>query len=209
MSMCIRMQMWRQASCYMSAYTRKNHFLICRRPSPVCLDFCDVSCSHLASAWLLQRNCFSIVELRKERASLAWVEMPFSAFLYLSIAPAPSLDEIRKVGQWRAKEGWSTGRLEAGREADEGVEERWEGGGLCTEDISPCLEPGSRHSLSWFDFLLCCSTYSAHCNGCWVWTWTWQLQVKGISHLKKGRCLFSSAGLLAYLSKWTSKATGK
>lgn len=147
--------------------------------------------------------------LRKEQASLAWVEMPFSAILYLSIAPAPSPDEIRKVGQWRAKEGCSTGMLEAGREADEGVEERWEGGGLCTEDISPCLKPGWRHSLSWFDFLLCCSTYSAHCNGCWVWTWMWQRQVKGISHLKKERCLFSSAGLLAYLSKWTSKATGK
>lgn len=67
--------------------------------------------------------------------------MPFSAILYLSIAPAPSLDEIRKVGQWRAEEGCSTGALKAGREADEGVEGRWERGGLCTEDISPCLKP--------------------------------------------------------------------
>lgn len=65
--------------------------------------------------------------------------MPFLAFLYLSIAPALSPDEIRKVGQWRAKEGCSTGMLEAGREADGGADERWEGRRLCTEDISPCL----------------------------------------------------------------------
>lgn len=146
-------------------------------------------------------------ELRKEQSSLARVETPFSALLYLSIAPASSPDEIRKVGQWRAKEGCSTGTLEAGTEADEGAEERWVRGRLWTEDISPCLKPGSRRSLSWFDFLLCCSTFSAHCNGCWVWTRTWQLQVKRISHLKEERCLFSSAMLLALLSKWTSEAS--
>ncbi|KAK5895044.1 hypothetical protein CesoFtcFv8_011668 [Champsocephalus esox] len=94
--------------------------------------------------------------------------MPCSAVLYLSIAPAPSADEIRKVGQWRAKEGCSAAMLQAGREAEEGVEERWEGEGLCTEDISPGLKAGSRRLLSWFDFLLCCSTSAAHCNGCWV-----------------------------------------
>lgn len=139
-----------------------------RRPSPVRLNFCDASCSHLTSAWLLQRNCFSIKKLREEQASLAWVEMPFPACLYLSIAPARSPDEIRKVGQWRAKEGCSTGSLEAGREADEGVGERWEAEGLCMEDICLRLKPGSRQSLSRFDFLLCCFTFSAHCNSCWA-----------------------------------------
>lgn len=77
---------------------------------------------------------FQYSELRKKQASLAWVEMPFLAFLYLSIAPALSPDEIRKVGQWRAKEGCSTGMLEAGREADGGADERWEGG--CAQKIS-------------------------------------------------------------------------
>ncbi|KAK5620444.1 hypothetical protein CRENBAI_023970 [Crenichthys baileyi] len=86
----------------------------------------------------------------------------------LQHAPAPSTDEIRKVGQWRAKEGCSTGTLEAEGEADEGVERRWEGRGLCMEDISPTLKPGSRRPLSWLDFLLRCSTCSAHCNGSWM-----------------------------------------
>ena len=97
-------------------------------------------------------------ELRKEQASLAWVEIPFAALLYLSTACASSPDEIRKVGQWRAKQGCSTGLLEAGKEADEGAGGRWGGRGLCMEDISPRLKPGSRRPLSWFDFLLCCST---------------------------------------------------
>lgn len=52
-------------------------------------------------------------ELRKKQSSLDWAKMPFSAFLYLSIAPALSSDGIRKVGQRRAKEGCSTGMLRA------------------------------------------------------------------------------------------------
>lgn len=151
----------------MSAHTQNNLFLlICRRPFPVCLGFCDVSslsgCGVAAAEKQLQQS-----ELRKEQASLAWEEMPFSASLYLSTAPAPAPDEIRKMGQWRAKEGCNSGRLRVGREGDEGAEEKWEGRGLCMEDISRCLEPRLRQSLSWFDFLLCCSTYSAHCNGFW------------------------------------------
>lgn len=42
-----------------------NLFLIYRRPPPVCIKFCDVSGSHLASAWLLQRNSFSIVSSKR------------------------------------------------------------------------------------------------------------------------------------------------
>ncbi len=95
-------------------------------------------CFPLSSGFSLAaatEKMFQHSELRKEHASLAWVEMPFSAILYLSIAPAPSPDEIRKVGQRRAKEGCSTGMLEAGREADEGAEERWKGEG-CVWKIS-------------------------------------------------------------------------
>lgn len=120
--------------------------------------WCFLFSSGFSLAAAAAEKLFQHSELKKEQASLAWVEIPFSAILYLSIAPAPSPDEIRKVGQWRAKEGCSTGMLEAGREADEGVEERWKGGELYTEDISPCLKPDSRHLLSWFDFLLCCSS---------------------------------------------------
>lgn len=104
------------------------------------------------------QKLFQRSELKKEQASLGRDEIPFSAILYLSIAPAPFPDEIRKVGQWRAKEGCSTGMLEAEREADEGVEVRWKGGALYTEDISPCLKLDSRQPLSRFDFLLCCSS---------------------------------------------------
>lgn len=50
---------------------------------------------------------------KKEQASLGRYEIPFSATLYLHVAPAPSPDEIRKVGQWRAKEGCGAGTLEA------------------------------------------------------------------------------------------------
>ncbi|CAB1421630.1 unnamed protein product [Pleuronectes platessa] len=97
--------------------------------------------SPAAAEGLFQRR-----ELRREQASLAWVEMPFSARLYLSVAPAPSPDEIRKVGQWRAKEGCSTGTLEAGRAADEVVVERWEDG--CVRKIPACAlnpAPGTYH----------------------------------------------------------------
>lgn len=125
------MRMWGWASYFLSAYTRNNLSLIYRRPSRLLWCFLLSSGFSLAAA----EKLFQHRELRKEQASLAWVEMPFSAILYLSIAPAPSSDEIRKVGQWRAKEGCSTGMLEAGREADEDVEERWEGEG-CVRKIS-------------------------------------------------------------------------
>lgn len=130
------MRMWGRASCYVSAYTQNNLFLIYRRPSPVSprLLWCFLLSSGFS--WLLQRNGFSIASWEKEQASLACLEMPFSAILYLSIAPAPSPDEIRKVGHWRAKEGCSTGMLEAGREADEGVGERWEKEEGCAWKIS-------------------------------------------------------------------------
>lgn len=59
------------------------------------------------------RNCFSVANRKKEQASLGRYEIPFSAILYLHVAPAPSPDEIRKVGQWRAKEGCGAGTLEA------------------------------------------------------------------------------------------------
>lgn len=54
-------------------------------------------------------------------------------------------------------EGIGRVQLEAGTDADEGLGGKWEGGGLYTADISPCLKPESRHLLSPFDFLLCCS----------------------------------------------------
>lgn len=101
-----------------------------------------------------------------------------------------SLYSTCSVSRWDQEGGAleGKGRVQH-RHARSGKRGRWgrrremgEGGGLCMEDISPCLKPDSRHSLSWFDFLLCRSTYSAHCNGCWVWTWTWQREVKGISH---------------------------
>lgn len=130
------------------------------------LPRCSLLSSGFSSA--AAEKLFQCSEWKKKRASLARVETPLSAFLYLATAPAPSPDEIRKVGQQRAKEGCSTGMLEAGMEADEGAEKRWEGTGLCMEDISPCLKPGSRRPLSWCDFLLRCSTCSAHCNGSWV-----------------------------------------
>lgn len=126
------------------------------RLSPAYTRFCDASCSLMASA--PTQKLFQRSELKKEQPSLGRDEIPFSAILYLSIAPALFPDEIRKVGQWRAKEGCSTGMLEAEREADEGVEVRWKGGALYTEDISPCLKLDSRQPLSRFDFLLCCSS---------------------------------------------------
>lgn len=42
-SVCARMWVWGRASCYESANTRNNLFLIYRRPSPVCLGFWDAS----------------------------------------------------------------------------------------------------------------------------------------------------------------------
>lgn len=199
-------QTWLWTSCYVSVHTEQSPPPHLQQTISTLPDLCDVSSlsGEAAAEKQLRRS-----ELRKEQASLAREEMPSSAFLYLSIAPAPAPDEIRKVGQWRAKEGCNSGRLRVGREGDECAEEKWEGGGLCMGDTRRRLEPRLRHSLSWFDFLLCCSTYSAHCNGFWGWTWTWWLLVKGIRHLKQGRCLFSSGGLLAYLSEWTSMVTGK
>ncbi|KAI4824596.1 hypothetical protein KUCAC02_013096, partial [Chaenocephalus aceratus] len=94
------------------------------------LACCDVSCSHLTSASPLRRNRFSIHLLRLQMRSGRW-------------------------GQWRAKEGCSTAMLQAGREAEEGVEERWEGEGLCTEDISPGLKPRLQERQS--TGLLACS----------------------------------------------------
>lgn len=114
-----------------------------------CHGFGAAPCTETVSAWRTEK---------KEQASLGRDEIPFSAILYLRVAPAPSPDEIRKVGQWRAKEGCGAGTLEAEREADEGVEVRWKGGALYTEDISPCLKLDSRQPLSRFDFLLCCSS---------------------------------------------------
>lgn len=124
------------------------------------LGFCDASCSVTASARLPARKLFQRGEPKKKggQASLGRDEIPFSAILYLRVAPALSPDEIRKVGQWRAKEGCGAGTLEAEREADEGVEVRWKRGALYTEDISPCLKLDSRQPLSRFDFLLCCSS---------------------------------------------------
>lgn len=78
------------------------------------------------------------------QASLAWVEMPYSASLYLTTAPAPAPDEIRKVGQWRAEEGCSTGR---GRQT---TVWRSEGGqeGCAWEICAHAWEAGSRQLLS-------------------------------------------------------------
>ena len=125
--------------------------------------------------------------------------MPFSARLYLSIAPAPSPDEIRKVGQWRAKEGCSTGTLEAGRAAGEVVVERWEDG--CVRKIPACAlnqAPGTcNHGL-----ISCYAAPHTRLIVMAVECEHGQLRVKEISHLKKGRCFFFQAlGLLAYLSK--------
>lgn len=113
-------------------------------PGTVCLDCCDVSCSHL----LRRGKQFQHSELRKEPASLAGVEMPFSTTLYLSTAHAPSADEIRKVGQWRAKEGCSTGMLRAGREADEGVVRKMGKTRAAHGRYQPrALRPGSRRPV--------------------------------------------------------------
>lgn len=105
-------------------------------------------------------------------------------------------------GRVQHRHAWS--RKGGRRGCRKTMEER----GLCMEDISPFLKPGSRRPLSWFDFLLRCSTCSAHCNGAWVWTWSWQLQVKRISHLKRKRCLFSRSWFSAHLSKTSFQGNG-
>lgn len=74
------------------------------RRRPLCRGVGAAPCAETVSAWRAEK---------KEQASLGRDEIPFSAILYLHVAPAPSPDEIRKVGQWRAKEGCGAGTLEA------------------------------------------------------------------------------------------------
>lgn len=88
-----------------------------------------------------------------------------------SISPEHLLRLQMRSGRWGSgghRKGAAQGCSKREERQDEGAQERWERGGLRAEDISPGLKPDSRHSLSGFDFLLCCSTDSAHCNGCWV-----------------------------------------
>lgn len=116
----------------------------------VCLKFCDVSCSHLASAWLVQHR-----ELKKEQSSLA---QGWDTFLSHPLSQRSTCSVSRWDQEGGAVEGIGRVQLEAGTEADEGLVGKWEGGGLYTADISPSLKPESRHLLSWFDFLLCRSS---------------------------------------------------
>lgn len=116
----------------------------------VCLKFCDVSCSHLALAWLVQHR-----ELKKEQSSLA---QGWDTFLSHPLSLRSTCSVSRWDQEGGAVEGIGRVQLEAGTEVDEGLAGKWEGGGLYTADISPSLKAESRHLLSWFDFLLCRSS---------------------------------------------------
>lgn len=142
----------------------------------VCLKFCDVSCSHLASARLVRHR-----EPEKGAVVIS------SGLRYL---PQPSSISAQHLLCLQMRSGrWGSGGRRKGtapsgnrRRRGPGREDGKQEG--CTQQISARASNQSRGPP--YRALISCCAAPTPCNGCWLRTGTRQRRVKGIRHLKTG-----------------------